>query len=113
MWCIYREKNKGKKKGSVQRSCDRCKGEGRGGEGVANGHMTVGGGGAGWEGRGGKGGRGEGRGRGGGGEGKGGLGRGRGGGRPATLGTLGPPLLAHRALHSRPVRPSILGPPGQ
>ena len=45
MWCIYRERNKGKKKRKrgVQRSCDRCKGEGRGGEGVANGHMTVGG----------------------------------------------------------------------
>ena len=29
-----------KKKRGVQRSCDRCKGDGRG---VANGHMTVGG----------------------------------------------------------------------
>ena len=37
----------------MQRSCDRCKGEGRGGEGVSNSHMTVGGrggGGVGWEG---------------------------------------------------------------
>ena len=33
----------------MQRSCDRCKGEGRGGEGVANGHMTVGGQGVGGE----------------------------------------------------------------
>ena len=31
----------------MQRSCDRCKGKGRGGVGVANGHMTVGGGGGG------------------------------------------------------------------
>ena len=35
----------------MQRSCDRCKGDGRGGDGRANGHMTVGGkgGGAGGE----------------------------------------------------------------
>ena len=34
-----------KKKRGVQRSCDRYKGDGRGGDerGVANGHMTVGG----------------------------------------------------------------------
>ena len=80
----------------MQRSCDRCKGEGRG---IANGRMTIGGGGGGGE------------------------KEGRGPGRPATLGpharhfrlvgpsTLGPPgpsLWALRASHSRPVGP----PPG-
>ena len=92
MWCIYRERNKGEKKG-VQRSCDRCKGEG--GEGVANGHMTVGG----------QGGRGRGRGE-----------EERGPGRPATLGPSGPPLWTRRPRHSGPIGPSILGssspPPG-
>ena len=34
---------KKKKKKEEQRSCDRCKGDGRGGEGsVANGHIIVG-----------------------------------------------------------------------
>ena len=75
-----------KKKRGVQRSCDRWKGDGRGGDGrrVANGHMTVGG-------------RGEGQGEGGAGAGPKGGGGGRQGpgggpGRPATLGPSGLPL---------------------
>ena len=70
MYGVFIEKKiSEKKKRGVQRSCDCCKGKGRG---VANG----GGGGGGGEG--GKGG------------GKGGPGRGA--GRPATLGPSGPPL---------------------
>ena len=68
---------------------------GRGGEGVANSHMTVGGQG----GRGGGGGGG-----GGGGEEERGARQGQGG--PATLGPSGPPLWA---CHSVPVGPAILG----
>ena len=93
----------------MQRSCDRCKGDGRG---VANDHMTVGGrgGGAGGRGRslagaGGKrrkGGEEEERGGGGGGERR----KGRGG-------PEGPPLWACLARHSGPVWPFTLGQSGQ
>ena len=95
----------------MQRSCDRCKGEGRGGEGVANGHMTVGeqgGGGAGWGGEGGE--------------------EERGARRarhslpvePATLGPSGPPfwacparhLWARSARHLGPLGPSSIKPVG-
>ena len=60
-----------KKKKGVQRSHDRCKGEGRGRE-VANGHMTVG---------------------------EGGGGGGEGLGKPATLGQPGLSFWAHSARH--------------
>ena len=100
MWCIYREKNKGKKRKEKE---------------VCNGHVTVargrkgrsqrsydrwGVGGAGWEGRGGNGGR-----NGGGG---GGGGRKGGPGRSTTLGPSGPPLWARQASHSGPIGPVIL-----
>ena len=78
----------------MQRSCDRCKGDGREGDGrgVANGHMTVGG-----------------RGRGGGAGGRGRRGR---GGREEERegGPAGPPLWARQARHSGSIRPVIPGP---
>ena len=73
----------------MQRSCDCCKGDGRGGDGrgVANGHMTVGG-----------------RGR---------RGRGQGGGRGGKGGGSGRgPTGARQARHFGPVRPVILGTSG-
>ena len=81
MWCIYREKNKGKKKKVCNGHMTVARG--RGGEGVANGYMTV-------EGQGGQGVRGRG-------EGAGGRGQGGGGGG----GSAGPPLWARRARHAR------------
>ena len=107
-------KKKKKKTKEEQRSCDRCKGDGRGGECSQRSHdrwaLGEGGEGQGQGGKRRKGGEGAGP-VGGGGGGGGGGGEERRKGRGARQGgRQAPPLWARRALHSGSIRPVIPGP---